>query len=261
MPDLLDAVGELLRPQSMRVHPLADLTTDPPPGAPAELRYQLQQARRLASARFYTVHAPCLLAQLRAAVAGTDVVGANLRGVARSRLPLSADALDLWVWIVTAVHTWANILNVDRHPDLPPDPTPAGIPPVGLVLRAVAAAAIAQHADELADRVAHDAHHWANQIRSMLAGPAVDERLYPIRGAHCSQCGATTASEPRDDGQHYRVPAVQVRVMREDQDDHGHWHLRPADSIDQDGAWLYQMCLACGANGWVPYTTETGAAA
>ncbi len=316
MPDLLDAVGELLHPQTMRVHPLADLTIDPPPGAPAELRYQLQQARRIAAARAYTVHAPCLLAQLHTAIGGTDVVGANLRGVARSRLPLAADALDLWVAIVTNTHAWAVELGVDRAPYRTPDrPAPAGevrmpdwmrrlwqwsgnavddhgqpvpiaplpdqpavpvrrvpldrdrgndartVPPVGQLLRAVAAAAITQHTDLLADRIGHDAHHWAGAIRSMLAGPAVDERLYPIRGAACATCGATSASEPRDDGTTYRVPAIQVRVMRQDQDYHGHWHLRPADSIDQDDAWLYQMCLACGANGWVPYTTETGAAA
>jgi hypothetical protein len=90
--DLHDAVAALVRVQSQRVNFL--------PGDPD---------------RFYTVRAPCLLAQLHVVVA-SSTGGRGGRTVPGSRLPLAADALDLWVEVVGNVHGWADSLRVDRRP-------------------------------------------------------------------------------------------------------------------------------------------------
>ena len=268
MIDLNDAVAELVRQQTMRVHYL--------PGDPL---------------RHYTAWAPCLLAQLHAAVKASDG-GCSGRTIPGSRLPLAADALDLWVEITASVHIWADALKIDRKPyraaeriqfrhderlpgwlrrlwqwtgrdgetpqrlpTLPPaihrlavedhDPlTDRAVPPVGQLLRAVAARAASLAIDEVGDRIAYRSHGWAERIRVMLAGWQADEQIHPIRGQACKDCGASTAPEVRADGELYQVPAVQVRFM-------------PMDGGEPSDLWAYQMCLACGANGWVEYTTET----
>lgn len=294
MPDLLDAVGELIRQQTLRVHYLADLLIDPTLGRTREVRHQLTTAHRLQEQRAYTVHAPCLLAQLHAAVYASDT-GRGGRTIPGSRMPLTAAALDLWVEISVDVNGWAAALGVDRRPyrrpeaerpapdvrmpewqrrlwiwsgtdvdehgvpvpipplparsptDQRPDFIPAGIPPVGQLLRAVAAAAIAQHADELGERIAYRAHGWAAAIDTMLAGPAAEDHIHPIRGATCDQCGASSTVEDRD-GERIVVPAIQVRFL-------------PLDQDQPDDRWAYRICIACGDNGWITYTTTTGEAA
>lgn len=272
MPDLHDTVGDLIRAQTLQVHYL--------PGDPG---------------RSYTVRAPCLLAQLRTAVASSSG-GRGGRSVPGSRLPLAADALDLWVEVTSTVHHWADALRIDRRPyrtaertqfvpaermpgwlrrtwawssdqvdehgtpvpitPLPPVPpaiyrltledhdplTDRTIPPIGQLLKAVAARAASLAVDEVTDRITTKAHGWTGRIRTMLAGLQVDEQIRPIRGATCQACGAVTAPEQRDDGL-YLVPAVQVRFM-------------PLDGADGE-LWAYRFCVACGDNGWVEYTSET----
>jgi hypothetical protein len=272
VPDLHDAVGELIRAQTRTVHYL--------PGDPD---------------RWYTVRAPCLLTQLRTTIA-SSTGGRGGRTVPSSRLPLDSGALDLWVEITGNVHAWADALHIDRRPyraaertqftppdrmpgwlrrtwvwssdhvdqhgtpvpiePLPPvapaiyrlaledhDPlTDRTIPPVGQLLKAVAARAASLAVDEVTERITTKSTGWTSRIRAMLAGLQVDEQIRPIRGAQCPECGASTAPEQRDDGL-YLVPAVQVRFM-------------PLDGADGE-LWAYRMCIACGDNGWVEYTTET----
>lgn len=279
MSDLHDAVADLIRAQTCRVHYL--------PGQPDT---------------HYTVRAPCLLAQLHTAVAASSS-GRGGRTVPGSRLPLAADALDLWVEILTDTHGWAQYLGVDRRPyraaetatavavervpawtrrnwqwlgaqarrvwppspvgsPLPHETAPARypvpiddpdpladrtVPPVGRLLRATAAQAVAIRADEVAERMAYRASGWADRIRVMLAGWTVDEHIYPIRGEQCEVCGATSVVDERD-GERWRVPAVQVRFMA-------------FEGGDPDDLWPCRFCVACGDNGWIPYRSETGAAA
>jgi hypothetical protein len=279
------AIGELLRPQQLRVHYL--------PGLPAE---------------YYTATAPCLLAQLTDAL--TPSAGSGGRKGAASRIPVNADAWDLLVEIATNVHGWADHLGVDRKPyraapaltvrtagerlpdwqrrlgpymgrpspldgpgDIPPPrredlpaavepPTPAaplfavrldeagpfahtGIPPLGHLLRAVAAQAVAANQQAIADRLERKAGQWATRIRTMLAALAADERVYPQRGVPCPACAATAAFEDRGEDGTYRVPALLV------------WFAAD-EGADPDDLWLYRHCRACGDEGWVEYTTETG---
>jgi hypothetical protein len=230
VPDLHDTVAELIRQQSMRVH---YLPADPD--------------------RWYTARAPCLLTQLEVAVGSSP--GSGSGGTSRGTAALvDVNALDLWTEICDNVHGWAHALHVDRAPyrDTRPrlDPSPAGertVPAVGQLLKAVAARAQSLAVDEVTDRITHKTTGWTVRIRTMLAGQEVDDRIRPIRGATCGQCGAATAPEQRDDGL-YHVPAVQVRFM-------------PMEGREPDDLWAYRMCIACGDNGWVDYTTTTGEAA
>lgn len=248
MPDLLDAVGELIRQQTLRVHYLTDLLVDPQLGRSREVRHQLTTARRQQEARAYTVHAPCLLAQLHTAVYASTS-GRGGRTVPASRMPITAAALDLWVEISVDTNGWASALGVNRRPYRDAEPDARGVPAIGQLLRATAAAAIAQHTDELADRIAYRAHGWATTISTMLAGPTADDHIYPIRGATCDTCGATSTVEDRD-GERIRVPAVQIRFLPRD-----------PDQPDPEDRWAYRICIACGDNGWITYTTTTGEAA
>lgn len=236
MPHVADAVGELVKLQALRVHYL--------PGDPD---------------RFYTVRAPCLLAQLHGSFAH-PTGGAGGRSISRSRIPLSAAALDLWMEITGNVHGWAEELGVDRRPYREAERAAMGrlnrrledehplrdrsVPPIGRMLRAVAAQAVALAREEESDRIAFKATGWADRIRVMLAGWAPDERIHSLRGFACQACGAMRALETRD-GERFWVPAVQVRFVAMD------------ESLD---LWPYRICIACGENGWIPYTSETSAA-
>lgn len=236
MTHLTDAVGELVRHHTMRIHYL--------PGAPD---------------RHYTVRAPSLLTQLADLIA-TSNNGRGGRTVPTSRLPLDPTALQLWTDLASNVHGWARELGINRRPYLtgrPVDDEAATL--LGRLLRATAAAATARGDDDLiadaigrrcwcaaADITPADCRRgcWTHRIRAVLTGTVSDREL---RGVACPDCGAYTATEHRD-RETYRVPAVIVRVA----------HLPDAGP---DDLWVYRMCRACHAEGWLDYTTQTGVAA
>lgn len=135
---------------------------------------------------------------------------------------------------------------------LDPAPTAGDIPPVGRLLRATLAEAIARGQADITETIGRRATTWAGRIRTQLQQLEVEERKWPLRGVACEECGATAAIEERADGQTYRVPAVEARLQPlPDQDD------------EQDGAyWPCWCCLACGANAWVqPDTPQDDQAA
>jgi len=234
---LADAVGELLRQRTMRVHPL--------PGAPE---------------RFYTARAPGLLEQLGQAVGNST--GTHSHTVPGPRLPISADAFDLWYAIVTSLHAWADELGVQR------------CMPAPVLLRKVSAAAVAR--DEIAATLQRRCwcgqaaieptdcgRCWVHRIEALLAPQLVDREL---RGAACTACRTeteqvdpetgkitiirvpTTTTLIERDGELYRVPAIVVRVAS------APW----AEGADTD-LWVYRMCRACGTEGWLDYSTSTAA--
>jgi hypothetical protein len=270
------AIGELLRPQQLRVHYL--------PGLPAE---------------YYTATAPCLLAQLADAIGvGSERAGGH--GAEGSRALISAEAWDLWAEVHADVHGWAAYLHIDRSPyvgdlsqkvrlavDRQPEwthrlapylhadaddaapataPPPAKpplfavnlddqgpfaattIPPLGYLVRAVAAQAVAANEQAIADRLERRAGQWAVRIRALLAASPADERVYPVPGAACPACDAEVVMEERPGDGTYRVPALIVRFL-------------PIEGGDPDDLWPYRQCRAraCGEEGWVEYTTETPA--
>ena len=329
MTHLVDAVGQLLRQQTMRIHFL--------PGAPDA---------------FYKVRAPSLLAQLGDAVA-SSTTGRGGRTTPGSRVPLAVDALQMWTDIHTAVHAWAKELHVDRRPylrltraaaystDVGPawmrtlrpwlrpvawdqpiedatrsnattdhtvvSPSPAyksqptaqpphlavllplessgqldpALPPIGRLLRVTAAAAISAGSagEAIAITMARRSYCgrditpadctrgcWTHRIVGLLAG-AVEDR--EIRGAACWECRTaheqvdpetgdvtvvmlptTTYLEDRSlDGSGrsedlYRVPAIVVRIAN-------------LPDAGPDDLWVYRMCRACGAEGWLDYTTDS----
>lgn len=266
--DVTDAVGALVRTQTLRVHYLGE--------------------------RFYTARAPCLLTQLHQAVHSSSG-GRGGRTVAGSRIPLAADALDLWVEVASSVHGWADALGVDRRPyragelagwrytertpgwvrrlwpwlgpaaatgrslplPEPPravhpvpagDPDPLGdraVPPIGRLLKVVAAQSVALGQGEVEDRIAHRAAGWGERIRVMLAGWAPDERIFPLRGVACSVCGRSTVVDDVD-GERFVRPAVEVR-------------FQTLEGMDPEDLWPERWCLACGDTGFLPYTSEAGA--
>src|SRR5258708_6175293 len=55
-------------------------------------------------------------------------------------------------------------------------------PPIGRLLRSVAAQTVAVRADDVAARVLQRASEWSDRIRVMLAGWDPDERIFPLRG-------------------------------------------------------------------------------
>lgn len=231
-----DAVGELIRQQTLRIHYL--------PGDPN---------------RYYTARAPSLLDQLADAVTASTT-GRGGRTVPGSRLPLDASAVDLLVAIVTTIHTWARTLGQDRHG------------PPSTVLRRVSTTIVASSDhDDLARLVqrrcwcgqtditpADCGRCWTHRIRAMLTPDATDRE---IRGAACWSCKTktidpvtgtelwepTTTTVLDQDGERLRVPAIVVRVAA--LPDTGH----------TDDLWIYRMCRACGTEGWLDYTTTTAA--
>jgi len=230
-----DAVAELIRQQTLRIHPL--------PGAPE---------------KFYTARAPSLLDQLADAVAQSNG-GRGGRTVPGSRIPVSADAIDLWWRIQTSTHGWARNLGVDRHGPFP-----------GLLRRVAAAAADNEPMAHLIRRRAWCGNDvtpddcttcWTHRIRGLLTPDLTDREL---RGASCWACRTrteqhdpatgnttevwqpTTTTMIEQDGEHYRVPAIVVRVAT-------------LHDASPDDLWIYRMCRACGAEGWLDYTTQTAA--
>ena len=232
---LADAVGELLKAPSMRIHYL--------PGAPE---------------RFYTVRAPSLLDQLADAVANSS--GSHAHTVPGPRLPLSAEAIDAWYQILTSLHTWAKDLGVDR-----------GGSAAQLLRRLLVAAVRSGHEDTArmiqkrcwcgrAELMPSDCGRcWVHRIQGLLITEVPDRE---IRGAACTHCRSeqvdpdtgtvvmvpTTTTVIERDGERLRVPAIIVRVSP-----------APWNAEDDTDLWVYRMCRACGAEGWLDYTTQTSA--
>lgn len=238
---LADAVGVLLRQHTMRIHYL--------PGRPEV---------------YYTARAPGLLVQLAEAV-GSSSSGTGGRTVPGSRLPLNADVLQLWTDIQLSIHGWAKALGVSRRE-----------PDIARLLRQTAAAAVKPGAEGIAATMARRcacgrdiapadcSGCWAHRIEGMLT-PTLEDR--EIRGAACSQCTTehrTTNPENGTltvehlptrtllqvrDGELYRVPAIVVRVAV----------LPLGDGVvaTADDLWIYRMCRACGAEGWLDFTSES----
>jgi hypothetical protein len=184
----------------------------------------------------YTARAACLLRQL------ADSIGVGMesggRGIPGSRPPIAVDAHDLWWEIAYSTSEWAAALDVDRRPYLRPAVRDAAAttPPVGRLLRAVAAQAVSTGREPIADRIARNADRWARQIRSMLHDQ-VEQR--GVRGATCAECGAAHIVEERD-GENYRLPAIALITHEQD-----------------DGVLRWLTCRACG---WYGAVAEDGAA-
>lgn len=292
--DPVDAVAELIRTRSMRIHVTPTVS------------YQVRQ--------------PCLLAQLEQALGVSEGRG-GAATIPGSRPLIAADAWDLQTDILTGTYMWAQHLGVDRAPyrrpgividpaarrraaerapswmatlapwlapvawDQPPEspvaasgvprhaPTPVrphtatlgrsltplrlnpepaqpDIPPVGRLLRATLAEAIARGEQPIADRIGRSATSWAERITALLGQVQAAERTFSIRGEACDQCGATTAMEQRDDGLRYQVPTIQVRLLHPLE--LGDWDR--GDDDQRAELWPYKVCLACGVNGWLSYT-------
>lgn len=174
-----DAVGQLIRTQSMEVHVTAEVS--------------------------YVVRAPCLLAQLAEATVHSGRE-AGSRGVPGSRPPIAVDAWDLWHRIQHNTHSWARHLGLDRRRYLgaPQSRGELSTPPVGILLRACAAQAVSVAMVPVADAIMDSARTWHGQITTMLTGQATQRG---VRGATCGQCGQASAVEQRD-GETWRVPAI-----------------------------------------------------
>lgn len=179
MSTTLEAVAELIRTQKLRIE--------------------------ITSSVGYWVKAPCLLVQLREAIAVGGETGG--RGIPTSRAPINTDAADLWYEIVYTTFAWANHLNLSRR-----DPHPESATPwIGRLLRHTAATAISKAMDPVADRIETNARRWTNQINTMLTGHT-DQR--GVRGATCPNCAQATILEDRPSDGLYRIPAI-VLVSRD----------------------------------------------
>ena len=254
MTHLADAVGELLRQRTLRIHPV-------PVGRPDVS---------------YTVRAPGLLEQLGDAVGNSTSTGDGAHAVPGPRLPVSADALDLWYQISTSLHAWASDLDVARREPAPVllsrlrrlDLAQTVAMPV-LLRRVMVAAAPHEPIATVMQRRCWCGQSgiapgdcgrcWAHRIEALLAPQLVDREL---RGAACTYCltprldpvTQTIVSEPTTttvierDGERFRVPAIVVRVAA------APW----AEGADTD-LWVYRMCRNCGTEGWLDYSTSTAA--
>lgn len=233
-----DAVGELLRTRSTVITPL-------PIGRPDVT---------------YTVRAPSLLDQLADAVASSSN-GRGGRTVPGSRLPLDSGAVDLWWHMQTTIHGMAKALDLRRR----------GAP--GAVLRRLAAAVVKPGQEAMAatlrrrcwcgkSSIAPDdcGRCWVHKIEAMMTPQFADREL---RGVGCWECRTETL-DPRNgtrywaptttvlieqSGERVRVPAIVVRVA-----------VMPGlEAATADDLWIYRMCRACGAEGWLDYTTSSAA--
>lgn len=190
----------------------------------------------------YTVRSACLLQQLAEAIGvGMEKTGGS--GKPGSRPPIAVEVWDLWVHIVHSTNSWAAHLRVDRsrYSDsavhVVRDGSNFATPGVGRLLRAVAAAAVSQGKEAVADAIQRAAEKWHRQILAMLHGQ-VDQR--PVRGANCFECQAVTVAEERDGEGTYRVPAIVL--------------------ITDDQAGVVNYWLACRACGWNEQVNEYGTA-
>jgi hypothetical protein len=159
----------------------------------------------------YRVKGPCLLAMLEEAI----TAGSNSRtgGVPGSRPPIAVDAWDLWVSVQTSTRGWARHLGLDRS-RYETDPATRArhgfvTPPVGRLLRGVAATAVSTGQGAVSARVTTSARTWARSIETMLAGEPEQRHIR----ATCPACDAATVRDLRDeDGRTvpYLIPALSL---------------------------------------------------
>lgn len=179
MSTTLEAVAELIRTQKLRIEVTPSIG--------------------------YWVKAPCLLTQLREAIAvGSETGG---RGIPSSRAPINTDAADLWYEIVYSTFGWAAHMALNRR-----DPNPESQTPwIGRLLRSCAATAISTGQAPTAERIEHNTRRWTAQINTMLTGHT-DQR--GVRGATCPNCAQATILEDRLGDGLYRIPAI-ILVSRD----------------------------------------------
>lgn len=272
MRDIHEALGGLLAVQRHTVTAapdrLADLATVPDA--------TLHLTDRGTAVVVYRVTAPCRLAQLADAVGSSLGAGHGGRSDdSGSPALVSPQALDLWTEIATATAAWAVAVGVDRRLYLRPavracavpgvrrtvpggvgpltghtrpartilvatPNTPewaeTGTPPLGRLLRVAAAEADRRGYDAMVATIARDSVKWAGRIDVLFGQHALD--LIPVRGVRCPDCLALSVVEERDDGEHYRSPAL-VLVL---------------------GSSPYRWCRACDATEWVTEFADREAA-
>lgn len=215
------------------------------------------------------------------------VAQARARAAEIERLPEWQRTLRPWLRPVAWDEDLAVV--VAEEPAVVPPPAaqerryaPTGVgtdqPPVGRLLRVTAAAAVSKGDPELIrtltrrcacgrDVAPADCRTgcWAHRIQGMLAAIVEDRE---IRGASCWECRTETVDQAtgtkilmptttvlqdrglKQEGRHedlFRVPAIVVRVA-----------VLP--DAGPDDLWIYRMCRACGAEGWLDYTTSTSGA-
>lgn len=180
--------------------------------------------------RWYTVRSRSLLAQLFDLV--TEPVGRQTgASVARSRPLIVAEAYDLTNAIDRQAARWARSLFLSDWP------------PLDRLLRRVAAQATVV-AHPLESDIIRTATGWRTQIETMLGAAPT---RWSIRDLPCPDCRAMVWLDVRPGDGTYRMPAVEVEARP-----------RPgATKDDTEDLWLYRHCRACGAHGWLTYTTQT----
>jgi hypothetical protein len=153
----------------------------------------------------YTATAPCLLAQLAEAIEYRDDRNGT-RSIPGSRAPLDLTALDLWLEISIAVRGWATHLGINQTGYIaqPHESTGLTLPPVGKLLRAVAAEATGRALQDAVDALTRSCRSWTDRIIGLFAP---SEGQHAIYGAKCPDCGATTVTTPRD-GENIQTPAI-----------------------------------------------------
>lgn len=155
----------------------------------------------------YTATAPCLLAQLAEAIEYRDDRNGT-RSIPGSRPPLDMTALDLWVEICSNLRQWAVFLDVHRAVSMKPtDNRPSGkpaLPPVGGLLRAVAAAARDRAEQGVLDALTRSCRSWTDRINGLFSPGSGQRQLY---GVACIRCDATSVWTDRD-GERILTPAI-----------------------------------------------------
>lgn len=153
----------------------------------------------------YTATAPCLLAQLAEAIEYRDDRNGT-RSIPGSRPPLDMTALNLWCDISGSLHFWAHHLGIDRRGYIGPPADSKGLtlPPIGKLLRAVAAEASGRGMQPIVEALTRSCRSWTDRINAIFSPSEGQQGIY---GAQCPDCGATTVITPRD-GENIQTPAI-----------------------------------------------------
>lgn len=195
----------------------------------------------------YRVWAPCLLRQLEEAVANSNA-GSGGRAMPGTKAPLDMGALDLWTEIQVSAGAWAAVLGIDRrrYRNGPRAADEDSIPPVGLLLRAVAADLAGRTDREaMAQAVERNARRWAGQIERMLTPPLDAGR--GIVGAPCHGCGTVWVVSIPDP-----APGEPDRVVWEPAEDWPTLDRQPAIWVERGETGIIRClwCRGCGRHTW-----------